>query len=186
MCIRRVIQIHAHAALFHQDSWKIGPVVFLFPNKQINKRHRNITSFVWLMHRSSCNAEKIHSTNRRRKGGRKYCCWLCTTVALSEEQIVKLKRVCTWYLKNTIFTFFYCKINTNKREPDLCTHIKEINSIIVTSDSKYRQGFTLIMLLDYVSSSVKLPFQGLSINPPSPMTTQFYDEEGSLLSLKSS
>lgn len=39
MCIRRVIQIHAHAALFHQDSWKIGPVVFLFPNKQTAQKY---------------------------------------------------------------------------------------------------------------------------------------------------
>lgn len=54
-------------------------------------------------------------------------------------------------------------------------------STIVTQASKYRQGFTLIMLLYYVSSSVKLPSQGLSINPLSLMTAWFYDEEeGSL------
>lgn len=33
------------------------------------------------------------------------------------------------------------------------------------------------MLLYYVSSSVKLPFQGLSINPASLMTVQLLDEE---------
>lgn len=33
------------------------------------------------------------------------------------------------------------------------------------------------MLLYYVSSFVKLPSQGLSINPPSLMTAQFFDEE---------
>lgn len=55
-------------------------------------------------------------------------------------------------------------------------HTKELNATTVTQASKYRQGFTLIMLLYYFSSFVKLPSQGLSINPLSLMTAQFYED----------